>query len=315
MKKNLVFNAFYSKSLTSKGVNVKKSSYSSYLKNSFVSLASAKMNSDDNTDVAIVTNTPLQAPFDALFKKYGIKNIIVDFDDFRLPEEYKWSYAYYKLCALKTITQTTAYDNYLLLDTDTLSTLSINNIWKEMTQDKIVLYDLRLRYSHGLRALLMESYKNVYGSDENITFFGGEMIGGSKAALIKFTDILKEVFDDLYKSHLLAKNAGDEIILSIAAYQYQYNNIVNAGGYLQRFWTGSFYKVSTQWKNDAICIWHLPAEKERGMLILYNYIVKHGQLPRLEKMARIVSLPPATHLFSLAVRSLCQKISLKLAKE
>ena len=68
------------------------------------------------------------------------------------------------------------------------------------------------------------------------------------------------------------------------------NCIRNAGPYIFRFWTGSFRLISTSYKYNPITIIHTPDEKNHGILKIYNYLVKHNNLPSNEKIYKILYL-------------------------
>ena len=82
---------------------------------------------------------------------------------------------------------------------------------------------------------------------------------------------------------------GDEFIISLAADSFR-KEIKNANGYIWRFWTGTYRYISTCYKNDAVSILHLPAEKSEGMINMYNYILKHDSLPKIQKAHRMLHL-------------------------
>lgn len=76
----------------------------------------------------------------------------------------------------------------------------------------------------------------------------------------------------------------DEFILSLAANEMR-ESIKNAGAYIYRFWTGAGFRlISTCYEYNRITILHLPAEKEQGMLKIYDKYIKIGKIPVDEKV-------------------------------
>ena len=84
-------------------------------------------------------------------------------------------------------------------------------------------------------------------------------------------------------------NFGDEFIISLAADRFR-ENIKNADGYMGRFWTGTFRYISTCYKYDPVSVLHVPAEKNYGMIKMYNYIKKYNSLPKKQKVYKILHL-------------------------
>ncbi|MCD8013368.1 MAG: hypothetical protein LUG99_09360 [Lachnospiraceae bacterium] len=178
MDKILVINVLYSsddglaKAPNIKGASI--STYDIYVRNSFMSLISTKKSNED-VDCAIVTNRPLMAPYDALFRNNGIRNIIVPFDEYCVPKDFVWSYAFYKLCALKHIVYENDYDYdiLLLLDTDTLVMRPLDYLWRELGPDRVFLYNLHRQFMHPVRNEIEKIYFDIYGTHEYVEQWGG----------------------------------------------------------------------------------------------------------------------------------------------
>ena len=59
----------------------------------------------------------------------------------------------------------------------------------------------------------------------------------------------------------------------------------NAGADIYRIWTGAGFRlISTSYEYNRITILHLPAEKEQGMLKIYDKYIKIGKIPVDEKV-------------------------------
>lgn len=139
--KNLIFNAYCHIDKYASSVNiVKNDTVNIYMKNICTSLFTAKIN-NPNDDVALITNIDIPN----IYKEFLYKNKIIIikclFDSFKFSSEYKWSLAFYKLCALKYAIENLDYDNYLMLDTDTITIKKYDNIWEEC-KEKIMLLDI-----------------------------------------------------------------------------------------------------------------------------------------------------------------------------
>ncbi len=284
MSKNLIFCAYALNPLMKTSVNLKHKEQSKiiYLRNIVVALVSAKRNNKE-CDVALVTNTELPVEFSDIFKKENILVIHEEFDEFKLPQEYKWGLAFYKLCALKKVL-TRGYDNYLMFDTDTYTQSSLDDLWIE-TRDSIMLYSINQRFSNKDYATFYQESKDFLGTDKPIAYYGGEFIAGNKELLEVFIGKCSVIFDKMLKESFVTTH-GDEFITCIAADQMR-ESIKNAGGYIFRFWTGTFRMISTIYAFDPISILHVPSEKEGTFIKLYLYYVKHNKFPTNQKVHKM----------------------------
>ncbi len=283
--KNLFFVpfAFDEKKMT--GVNVTSNALKVYLKNLCVSLISAKK-TNPNIDVALVSNVSIPAEYEKLLLENQVLIYTEPFDAFAFANDYPWCLAYYKLCALEKMVTKYDYDNYIYTDADVFVQKSLDKVFLEL-RDNILMYDI----NHGLYVRdyvqIMEEF-NRFGVDTYITHYGGEFFGASRENARLFAQQCKAIFDEMQSRNFVTAK-GDEFISTIAAHRLR-GMVKNAGAYIYRFWTGDFYLVSTCYKYNEIAILHLPAEKQDGMLKLYNYFVKHNAFPSKEKVHKICHL-------------------------
>lgn len=147
MKKGLVMIPFaYIKNFNT-GLNISdvNKSIDIYMKNCCVASVSARRNCDIDTDVAIVTNIDIPAPYKEILQQNDVKIFTFPFDEFCFEKAYQWSLAFYKLCALSKAVKYMKYDYYAYLDTDVYVQSSFKNIWRECDHN-MQMYDL----NHGL---------------------------------------------------------------------------------------------------------------------------------------------------------------------
>lgn len=266
------------------GVNVSikgKGKIEIYLKNACVALISAKYYNPDS-DVALVTNFGrwnIPEEFLSIFDKWEIKVMEIPFDQFRFQGSYTWALAFYKLCVLKKLS-CMKYESICYMDTDVYIQGSFDAIWTECRQN-IMLYDI----NHGLNTrdyvLLCDEIESYCGQRKLITHYGGEFFAASAENAKAFVDTCEQV-EMLQKNFITTK--GDEFILSLAANEMR-ESIKNAGAYIYRFWTGAGFRlISTCYEYNRITILHLPAEKEQGMLKIYDKYIKIGKIPVDEKV-------------------------------
>lgn len=248
-----------------------------YLKNAFVCLKSCLEHNTD-TDVMLVTNYDMDEEFKGRFLQAGIKICKVPFDKYTYPTDAMWRLAYYKLCALEYVVNELSYDKYINLDTDVYCVDSLDDAWEEM-ESGIMLYNVGHRLSHKDRQDIIEMTEPYFSERRNVVHYGGEIVGGTRQMLADFMEKCHDIYDRTYKTIKDAgiDNLGDEFILSIAA---SLTKVREAAPYLFRYWTiPSFFLVSSNWRNNSVCLWHLPAEKKRGMIKLYKFFLKHNSFP------------------------------------
>lgn len=282
MKKNkiLVFNAlaFEEGYMPSCQIRNNNSSVDTYVKNAFISLKSMKEH-NQQVEVALITNQELPQSYKTLFEKNNITVYIIDFNKFKLDKSFSWSLAYFKLDALYFAVNELPYDTYLLLDSDTITNSSLEYLWLEL-KNNILLFNTNYKSSEVTKQLTLINYEKIMNKNINIDHYGGEFIGGNKIQLQELTQYMKIFFDKMINCPNIDKKLGDEFILSCAANEVK-NNIISGNGYIFRFWTGRYYEISTAYNKYPI--FHLPGEKEDGLLWLYNYYIKNEKLPSKNK--------------------------------
>jgi hypothetical protein len=283
--KNLFFVPFAFDENKMTGVNVKNNAQNTYLKNLCVSLISAKKTNPD-IDVALVSNIRIPLEYEQLLSANQVCIYLEPFDSFVFADDYLWCLAFYKLCALEKMVSKYDYDNYIYTDADVFVQRSLDKVFMEL-RDIVLLYDI----NHGLTVkdyeIIVDEF-NKFGVDSYITHYGGEFVGASRDNAKKLVDQCKQVYAEMLQKNFVTTK-GDEFIISIAAYRMR-DRIKNAGAYIFRFWTGDFYLVSTCYKYNEVAILHLPGEKQKGMLKLYEIFAKKHAFPNKEKIHRICHL-------------------------
>ena len=186
-----------------------------------------------------------------------------------------------KLCVLKKLS-CMKYESICYMDTDVYIQGSFDAIWTECRQN-IMLYDI----NHGLNTrdyvLLCDEIESYCGQRKLITHYGGEFFAASAENAKAFVDTCEQVYYEMLQKNFITTK-GDEFILSLAVNEMR-ESIKNAGAYIYRFWTGTGFRlISTCYEYNRITILHLPAEKERGMLKMYDKYIKIGKIPVDEKV-------------------------------
>lgn len=279
MKRNLILLPYANLASVKGGVNIHNEQERTdvYLKNCCTACASARRHCGENTDVALATNIDVPEKYRAVLEQFGIKMLRYDFDQFHFGEGCEWGLAFYKLCALSHALNETDYAAYAFLDTDVYVQHSFDDIWRECGQH-LLLYDI----CHGLQVRdyrgFLSEVAQFTGENALITHYGGEFFAAGKADAEAFMKECLTVFESMRRREFRT-TFGDEFITSLAAARMG-GRVKNAGAYVFRFWTGRFRLVSTCYASNAVAVLHVPAEKEAGMLKIYDKYIKKGHLPK-----------------------------------
>lgn len=300
MKRNVICNAFafqedYGTSMQMGG-KADKALLEVYMKNIFVSLRSAKLQNPQD-DVLLLTNAAVPDKYQKLFYENEIKIQVIPFEDFVMPKEFNWALAFFKLCALQHMAEQSEYEKVLLLDADTITMHSYDELWQEAEQG-ILLYGVGHTINHHDRLLIRSDYQTLYpDGQENIVHYGGELVGGTRRELQQFVKICGQVYNTIRESGFaVSKKTGDETILSIAAAKA--DRVVDAAPYLFRFWTEEFYLVSTVTVSNPVAIWHIPSEKRTGFIRMFRYYRRHRTFPEVKQAAKVFGIVQAKRPFN-----------------
>lgn len=266
-----------------------------YMKNAYVSLVSAKQNSNDlNTDYALIVNKDISADWVKRYSKAGIIVKKVSFDTFLFPEGFSWALAFYKLNAMKYVaTHMCEYGECLYLDCDTVIRENLDAIWAELegNPDGVMMYSVDHSILNADRKVIIQTNEIINGKWQAVTHFGGEFVCAKRVILKEFMETVESVYHKIKEIQFeVPTDIGDEALLSIAAREWK---IIYANPYIYRFWTDrNFYLVSNNTVYNPVLIWHLPQEKRKGILRVYNYMIKNdNQLPNDKNLLNYLSLP------------------------
>ena len=277
MKKGLLMIPYAYISDFNTGVNLSKNkAFDIYMKNCCVAAVSARYQCGENTDVAIVSNVDIPSKYRNIIESSGTKIISFPFDCFRFNKEYKWSLAFYKLCALAKASTELDYDYYAYIDTDVYVQGCFDDIWTECETD-ILMYDI----NQGLNSSEYRRVLNEIGDfDANIlsfTYYGGEFFAANSANTKKFVSECEQIYKEMVDRDFVTTQ-GDEFISNIAAYRLK-NRVKNAGPYICRYWTGTYRLTSTNYSVAPVVLLHCPAEKKDGIITIFNRYVSRGKVP------------------------------------
>lgn len=287
--KKVVYNALYcnDKIVNAPNLNIRGAA-ENYLKQSFVSLKSTKISNPD-VEICLVTNQALPKKYEELFVDNGIEIIIVPFDNYRVPQGWRWEYAFYKLKALDYMANEFGADYLLGLDTDTYVPLPLDGFWDECISDVPILLPLPCNSMDSERRQICIDYEKLtkVTKREFIVQYGGEFLGGSSKALQKLSKEIYSLYVLMKENNFsVDENHGDEAFLSMAAHSIIVHPAIP---YVRRYWSRrKWYEVDSVW--SIVPVWHLPSEKNYGLNIVFEKLRKNQKLS-VKRAAKIFNLP------------------------
>lgn len=261
-----------------------------YLQNSLVCLRSVV---EKNPEIKVVLCTDFDLP-ETYRQAYEQMDTMIEKVEFRLSvaSESNWSICNYRYCVMGYLCEKLGEDDIvMMLDTDIVCVGSLAELLEDVRED-VMLYDVSHARENRDRKNILLNYSRIYGQESNLIHYGGEFICTRVRNLKKLHQACLQViadsnaFDDLL-------NFNDEHITSIAVYRELREKAHNSEAYIFRYWTGSFYLASTNWENNPVALWHLPAEKQTGICAVYRYLCRHGRFPDRKQMAKMFGLPRA----------------------
>ena len=289
--KRIICIPFAHEALLNSGVNLSKGAdrLQLYLKNAAVALCSAKKY---NPDCSVVFATNMQAsqiPEDIqrIFAHFGVEIAHIPFDRYRFDEGYKWALAFYKLCVLSHLVEED-WDTIAYMDTDVYVQNAFDAVWEECSEN-ILLYDV----THGLNTkeylAINAEFTSFQGKNTYPTHYGGEFFAASKENAMAFEAAARKIYQKMQEEAFVTEK-GDEFIVSLAAGTMR-GSVKNASPYIHRFWTGARFRLtSTIYKYNPVIVCHMPAEKEKGIVAIYDRYIRKGRIPANEKVWKVCRL-------------------------
>jgi len=250
-----------------------------YLKNCCVALVSAKVHNPE-ADVALVTNIEVPHSFLTILEQAGVAVIYVPFDRFNFGDKYVWGLAFYKLCAQYHISHNTEYEAVACLDSDIYIQSSFEPVW-EAAKTAPVFYRLGTGTAETTSSKIYAEAAEFRGKNEAFTHYGGEFFAASSETMRSITEQEEAIFLEMLERGFRV-STGDEFISSQIANDMK-DGIFLANDFVFRFWTGTYRSISPAYKTTLVCL-HVPAEKEAGMLRIFDGYVSRGQVPPREKV-------------------------------
>lgn len=223
----------------------------------------------------LYTNAMIPAEVLKVLDSIGCEVKFQPFDSFVFGDETDWHDAYYKLCVLKHAVENEFSDYWLLLDTDTWVSGSLDGAIKDCPQDGVMLYDMHAPFNDGDRVVMHRELSALLGHDAPFaTFCGGEFILGDTAGIKHLADGCEEVYRRMVDTKHYSKR-GDEFLYYAADGMGLMPALRPANPYLSRCWTGRGYSVP-DWTRSIVL--HLPMAKTYGFPKSFGVLKKRGYI-------------------------------------
>ena len=281
MQRNLVIIPFAYLKGAKTGANLKRKDnpVDIYMKNVVVSTVSCKRIMG-GVDVALITNLDeIGDEYQSVLDREQVKVIYCPFDSFKFSDDYPWCLAFYKLCALKYVSDL-EYDNILCIDSDTYTHKSFEYLWDNLRRN-IIAFDLAGSTVEPFGSLTnLPFVRRLY--NKRVPKVGGEFLAASRISLKEFIDRAQRIFETMKTEAILSKT-GDEYITSLAL-GCMYNVDYSGVRYIFRFWTGFWRDICNRGQLSVTPILHVPGNKKDGMIKLYNFFIRHNDFPPEQKM-------------------------------
>ncbi|MCR5304307.1 MAG: hypothetical protein K6E33_07065 [Lachnospiraceae bacterium] len=260
-----------------------------YLKNACVSLISLAEKNPE-CDTALCTNIDVPDRFLKLLKEKDIRVIKIPYDDYLFPEGMRWSLTFYKFRVMEYLAENTEYDRYLMLDTDTYCGFNFGSMWDNAELGMLMCLNTAPIDSDNSKKALEESKKLYPDLEQGTRFYwaGGEL-AAKREDFVFLSRECRKIYEDMRKMNV-ETSLGDEFVWYVFDKKYP-GRIIPGNAYWDHYWTyDSYYHITTFYYYDRKPLWHMPVEKSRGMLKLFDYYEKHRRFPNQRRLWHMLHL-------------------------
>lgn len=259
-------------------IKSKKKQLNIYYKNIINCFRTLLLTNKGNTGIRpiLFTNIDVNSNYEKMFKCNDIR-IILRPNNHIPPKHYtdKWQGTFYYIDAMCYFANNIKENDILfLVDPDCLFTNNINPIIESVYKYKSVNYLIEYDKEYNQNGLSRNELQKILIEEDNINiipdFFGGEFYG-FKDDIIKIVSIeLENLWEKSLKRYYHGKTYfhTEEHIISYLIYKLDlYKGEANK--YIKRMWTRPNYR-NIKYGDEKYIIWHLPAEKDKGLIKIYN---------------------------------------------
>ncbi|QNT70747.1 hypothetical protein [Defluviicoccus vanus] len=252
-----------------------------YWQNIAVMMATARMFAPAGAELIVFSTdpptkeaAPILAAVDA--------NIVDTPFQYRPPKNFYHAFngAFYLLDAMNWCAANRAKNcDYLFLDPDCVMTGDINAMQATLRTSDIIAYELPYRRDWRNSGLLHDDLcalcREFSGRADTsgVKQYGGELYAFNATGLQQLTSALPEVWEANLARFAAgkAKFNTEEHLISYLFWRDAPRIYDAKGRFVKRFWTGTRYRNYRKGE-EALPVWHLPAEKDRGIPRIFKDI-------------------------------------------
>lgn len=202
---------------------------------------------------------------------------------YQTPDDFfhEWRSQFYIFGIFKYLTEnhTDEGNNYILLDSDCAWVRPAAPLFKEISENGVLMYEIpyaEAHMAHGLSRLDMKDiYEEMLGTRLDFVprYFGGEVQAMSLGAMKK----LMADYDWVWETSLQRNTEGKKKFTMeafVLSFLYHKHGFTNDGldKYIRRIWTVDHHYTAKPSDLD-LTIWHMPTEKKSGFRQLYGDIL------------------------------------------
>lgn len=174
-------------------------------------------------------------------------------------------------------------DNFLLLDSDCIITQNLSSLFAAVTAEQCITYIIDYAPDHDINGNSRKSMQTVFSSllNQRVEHLPHYHAGEFYATTIA---VLKTLIPDFYivwKQLLALNEAGlDKLHEEAHTLSYLFYKSGFEGGqanqYIKRLWTDPTTFRNVEGGDECLAIWHLPAEKRHGFVVLFQWLQKQN---------------------------------------
>ena len=218
---------------------------------------------------------------ESVFAKLKIEFMSIPFM-YKTPKNYfgSWRNQFFEFSIFNHISNNQSFDegdNFCLIDSDCVISKSLDEMFKDIKQNKYLHYLLTYNEDHIINGLSRTGMKGIFEDltgrrlDEPPNYYAGEFF----ASKIEFVKQVDREFQLVWPK-LIERSEKKQAVLNEEAHvlSYIFHNLQMENslgdGYVKRLWTDPTTLRNVEKGDENLSIWHLPAEKRIGFKKLFK---------------------------------------------
>ncbi|MDY2883006.1 MAG: hypothetical protein SOT71_10175 [Romboutsia timonensis] len=285
--------------------NIKNKNFNKYYMNMVNLYQTINISQNKNKcKMNLFTNKNIPDEFKNIFNELEVE-VILSQNNHLPPEGYSdmWQGTFFYIDAIEYYSKIMNNDDILImLDPDCIVLKDFSPILKKIQNDKVLNYQLYYPIEQSQNGLSMLELSNILKDESDVEavpeVYGGEIYGFSGSIINRFSKELELAWNMSIRRFNENKTyfKTEEHIFTYVFYKLSYIK-GNANEFIKRIWTAPIYR-NVEKDDDKYIIWHLPAEKNRGLIKIYKKYLKNNNNKnklngkQLEKVfGKIIGIP------------------------